>query len=370
MKALKFDLEIPFWCSFGDFSSLNIKLSYPFPPLTAIYGLIQNALGNYALHCFEDKECYKIIKEQNIQNFNHLKFSIIIRDYGEKIEDYVNIHKGNREYENFEEELKESLEDFFKENSLEIKDFTFLTKFKFFKLLLNTGLYHNLFKLISEYWENSDVNFEIFKEDPEILKGFEKDLKKQLDDFFKNQPNEKDLKKNVTNLKKFSFYASILNTNFQENLFKEIIDYWVNLSNSEKGFDINKNWISTQISRQRLISPYFSVFIISDLEEDSDFSLQNIKKALENPKRPLYIGESDDVVNILNISLVDIEVNTSSNISSVIPGLYANSELVKIPSNIKYDDKKEYLTLCSIPKGYLDCEIDCFTYDGENFVFF
>lgn len=312
MKALKFELEVPFWCSFGEFSSLNIKLSYPFPPLTTLFGLIQNALGKPALHNIKDDNLHKKIMKEYIGDFNKLKFSIIINNSGEKIEDYLNIHKGNRE--------KEKLED---------------------------------------------------------------QLGKYLKKWIKDSPFNKEINKNIKVLKKYSFNYYILNnldnnsefdSVYQEileldsNILTKINDYWDISSKGIKNYEINKIWLKTQINRQRLISPSFSIYILSN-DENSEFSLKNIKDSLENPKRPLYLGENDDVVNILNISLVDIKKNKSSHISSVLPGLYSNTELVNIPSNLKFDIEKDYLTLCSIPKGKLDCEVDCFTYCGENFVF-
>ena len=91
-------------------------------------------------------------------------------------------------------------------------------------------------------------------------------------------------------------------------------------------------------------------------------------KCLKNPKRPLYIGESDDMVDITNIEIVDVDKIISSNISSVLLGVYNNSELVKVPLNLKYaiDNSNK---ICSIPKGKLDEQIECYTYNGENFVF-
>ena len=308
MEALRFDLEIPFWCSFGDYSSLNIKLSYPCPSLTTIFGLIQNAFGFEALHNINDRTLENKLKKQYIEYFNNLKFSIIINNSGELIEDYVNIHKGSRE--------RDKLED---------------------------------------------------------------SLKKKLDNLIKNHPNKEDIKKILKHVKKYSFYNFLLKDdnndyedvynqviNYEESLINEIIEYWEDFSNPKTIYNINKIWLSTQINRQRLIEPNYSIYIVST---DDEFSLSNIKNALENPKRPLYIGESDDVVNILNISLVNIEPTTSSLISSIIPGLYSNSDLIKLPTNLKFNAEKEFYTLCSIPKGELDIAIDCFEYNGERFVF-
>lgn len=310
MKALRFDLKVPFWSSFGDFSSLNIKLSYPCPPLTTLFGLIQNALGKEALYNIDNKRLQNKIKKQYIEDFNNLKFSIIINYSGELIEDYVNIHKGSREKEKIEENLR-----------------------------------------------------------------------KKLKEFIENSPYENILKENISEMKKFSFYEFILNKNnnedykviyedilqYEENLIDEITNYWNDFSSPKDIYNINKIWLSTQINRQRLIEPEYSIYILS--ENDDEFSLENIMSALNNPKRSLYLGESDDVVDILNISLVDINATKSSCISSIIPGLYSNSELIKIPISLKFDTENDYYALCSIPKGEIDTVIDCYEYNGENFVF-
>lgn len=304
MEALKFDLEIPFWCSFSDFSSLNIKLSYPCPPISTIFGLIQNALGKISLHCIDNSKVSKKIKKQYIKDFNNLKFSIIIKSSGELIEDYLNIHKGNR------------------------KD------------------------------------------------AYERDLENKLKQFIKSHPYEKEIKKNIKKISKYSFFTEIIiesNENkildklreYDKSLIEFIKDYW-NSPNIK--FNYNKIWLSTQINKQRLINPLFSIYLIS-ADKNGEFSLKNIKKYLNNPKKPLYIGESDDIVIINNISIVDIKNNVSSNVDSIVPGIYQNSNLIKLPTNIKFDTSRDNFTLCSIPNGDLGSHIECYEYDGENFVF-
>ncbi len=302
MKALKFDLDIPFWCSFGNFSSLNLKLSYPFPPLTTLFGLIQNSLGRPALHEINEKKLNKNLTKKYIEEYNQLKFSIIIQDNGELIEDYTNIHKGNRRNENLESGLKKLLEEKYSKDKKIKDEINNIKKLDFYKFLL----------------------------------------------------------KNTEN-KKFEKSKEIVE-NVNPNIFDYIKEFWNN-----NDYEANKKWLSTQINRQRIINPHYSVYITSD-DKNGEYSLESIKSHLKNPRRPLYIGESDDVVNILNMSIVDIKENTSSNISSVIPGMYSNSELIKIPINLKFDTKS-YLRLCSIPNGELDQEIKCYTCNGENFVF-
>lgn len=306
MEALRFDLEIPFWCAFGDFSSLNIKLSYPCPPVTTIFGLIQNALGKISLHCINDSNIRKKIEKKYVENFNNLNFSIIVKNPGELIEDYLNIHKGNR------------------------KD------------------------------------------------RYENDLEKKLNFLIINHPHKDEIKKYVKKISKYSFYNHLINKsdskfseiehgirNVDENIIIYIENYW---KNPYIKFNHEKIWLSTQINKQRIINPYFTIYIISN-DKTGEFSLNNIKNSLMHPKRPLYLGESDDIVNILNISIVEINETISSNISSIIPGIYENSELINIPTNIKFNKLNEYFTLCSIPKGDLNKSINCYEFDGETFVF-
>lgn len=310
MKALKFDLEIPFWCSFGDFSSLNIKLSYPCPPIPTLFGLIQNALGKESVHNIRDNRIKKELIKEYLDDFNSLKFAIIINDSGELIEDYVNIHKGSREKEKHEEDFKKDLENFIKdhENKREIKSIlNKIKKFSFYDFLKNgidNGGYEGILKELIEY---------------------------------------------------------------DEDLPDVILSHWDKYEKTIDNFNINKIWLSTQINRQRLINPFFSIYLISN--DNDEFSLENIKNALLNPKRPLYIGESDDLVNILNISIIEIETNESSLISSVIPGVYQNCDLVKLPTNLKFNKEEEFFTLCSIPKGELNENVGCYEYCGVNFVF-
>lgn len=306
MQALKFDLEIPFWCAFGDFSSLNIKLCYPCPPATSLFGLIQNALGKFSLHCIDNSKVLKMMEKEYVNDFNNLNFSIIIKNSGELIEDYLNIHKGNR------------------------KD------------------------------------------------GYENDLKSELKSLIKNHPFEKELNKHLNKISKYSFFINLENNDekesndigneilgYDEDIIKFIKDYW---NNPTISYNYNKSWLSTQINKQRLINPYFSVYVVSK-DISGEFCLENLKSALISPKRPLYLGESDDIVNILNISIVEIKESHSSNISSVLPGIYQNSDLIKIPTNIKFDKSKESFTLCSIPHGDIGKSIECFECEGETFVF-
>lgn len=320
MIALRFQIEIPYWCSFGDFSSLNIRLTYPFPPVTTLFGLIQNALAKPAIHCISDKKLKNKFEKEVLSSFSNLKFSILINESGEKIEDFTNIHKGNRkEIEDIEENLKSilkiSIESLDHENEKELLS------------QLNT------LKRYGKY-----LNYTSGNKDNKEYRQFKESL-----DIFKMN-------------------------NFLE-IKNEIDKFWAENSKGKNGFNLNKQWISTQIYRQKLVNPSFTIYLISN-EKEGEYSIENIYKYLNNPKRSLYIGESDDVVIINNIDIINIEKTFSSHISSIIPGIYSNSELVKVPINLKFNKDNDIYKVCSIPNNNdLNHEIECYTYEGENFVF-
>lgn len=309
MKALRFDLNIPFWCSFGDFTSLNIKLSYPVPPLSTLFGMILNAMGKPAIHSIHDKDYRKQFELELVNSFNDLQFSILLRNQGELIEDFTNIHKGSRFKKSpYENELKDILKEY--EEKFE-SNFNLLSKHDFYLYNINNEIDNNKFNETLKFIEENNLSF----------------------------------------------------------ILDMINEFWKDKTEGMLGHNLNKYWMSTQINRQKIINPYFTIYLLSN--NDSEFSIDNIYNMLNYPQRPLYLGESDDVVDILNINIVDITESRSSEISSIIPGIFSNSELFKLPIDLKYnlDESINHYLVCSLPKGNIDEEIDCFTFNGENFVF-
>lgn len=325
MEALRFKLEVPFWCSFSDFGSLNIKLTYPFPPPTALFGLIQNAMKLPSLHTLpkedaKQKNDAKIVEKKYIHIFNSLRFGITINNFGEKIEDFSNIHKGNRERESVESELETVLKGFVRDLPISKED---KKDIKINKLKLNRFNKYYQYNVCSD---NDKLDFD----------------------------------KAINNIRKHSC----------EEIFNIIGNFWEENFKGTKGFNLNKTWLSTQIHRQKIINPIFTIYLYSNID-DGEWSIKNIYNNLKNPKRSLYIGESDDVVNILNLEIVELNQTNNSKIHSVIPGIYENSELVKVPTKLKYDvsHPNEHYKICSIPKGDINESLESYSYNGENIVF-
>jgi|GEM_PF-2700981 CRISPR-associated Cas5-like protein len=320
MEILRADLEVPFWCSFSEYGTVNIRPTYPFPPLTTIFGLIQNALEKPALHNL-DKDERKGIARQYLNDYSKLDFGIVIREDGEKIDDYLNVHKGSRVLER-----------------------------KFENDILTNKLKNEIKKL-------------------DIPKERKKDVEKLINplkrkNFVEKLGGSRDEKVNeVLNL--------VEELRIQE-LVDLVKDFWKENNQGHNAYEINKKWISSQINRQRLIMPKYTIYIRS-IDKNGEYSLENIFNHLKNPKRPLYLGENDDIVDVANIEIIETsdDVTKSSKINSIIPGIYTNCQLVKIPVELKNDitKNKEHTLICSVPEGELDCEISCFEVEGDNIVF-
>ncbi|ATZ61746.2 MAG: CRISPR-associated protein Cas5 [Methanosarcinales archaeon Met12] len=316
MKLLKIDLNIPFWCSFAEYGTMNIQQTYPFPPPPTIFGMILNALGKPAVHTIDDTNAKQWLIKEYLCDYSKLRFSIVVRDMGEKIDDYLNILKGNRKIEeeeaNLEGEITKKIELF---GNLDMK--------------------------------KQEVN------------KIANELKRQ------NIKND-DLKNIMDTLKQKG--ATVKETN---ELFDFIKQHWRGLPEKVK-YEIRKYWLRSQVNRQRLIRPRYTIYIHS-LDGSGDYSLNNLSFHLRTPKRLLYLGESDGIVDvgIEGDGLVEVEDenDASSQISSVLPGVYQNSQLVKMPVKLRYDSSEKHKLLCSVPYGDIGEEVSCINVCGEYIVF-
>lgn len=309
MEVLKFDINIPFWCSFKEFGTVNSHFTYPFPPPPTIFGLILNALGKPSLHTIDDDYVKQKLEEEYFNAYENIRFSIIVRAEGIKIDDYSNILKRNRGSDNLERHISKRFNDYLNYN---VK----LSNDDLIKKIVNECGKYKVFR--EGKIDESINNFR------ELTLGDKKKIKEFLYDFWGN-----DIAK----------------------------------------YDISKYWQKTQITRQRIIKSSYSVFICS--ENNKDYSLETISEKLRNPQRPLYCGESDDLVEL---SIYDIEhiygANKKPNrIHSVLPGVYSNSNIVNIPIALRNQHAIGQMKVCSIPIKEIEQEVDCFQLGEDNFVF-
>ncbi|HID27703.1 MAG TPA: CRISPR-associated protein Cas5 [Methanosarcinales archaeon] len=120
---------------------------------------------------------------------------------------------------------------------------------------------------------------------------------------------------------------------------------------------------SAPMFREFLINPKYRIYIIA-----GDELLKKIFKRLQDPERPLYLGQSEDMVSIENIEILPIKPAKSNQIHSVVEGIHKNCEIARIPYKFSLDAKSlEELTI-SIPMEYpviLDKEIEGFRFGAE-----
>ena len=317
MEILKFDIKIPFWCSFKEFGTVSSNLTYSFPPPPTLFGMILNSMGKLALHCIDNKKVRKKLEKEYIRAFENLEFAITVREMGEKIDDYSNILKRSRENE-------------FKEKDLN--------------------------KRIDEYLE----------------KLFNKEEKKN----FKKQNDKK-----ISKLNKLSSYLNneledslnifdddSLETTKEKNHIKiEIIEI-ISIFWSKNFYQSAKFWQRTQVIRQRITKPKYTIFLISS--NDDEYSIQNIYSCLKNSLRPLYCGESDDIADVKIYPLYKLpSIIVSNQIVSVIPRICSNSQIVNIPVVLRNQKADQPRKICSIPNGQIGEFMECYNIEGENIVF-
>ena len=318
MKILKFDIKIPFWCSFKEFGTVSSNLTYSFPPPPTLFGMILNSMGKLALHCIDNKKIKKGLEGEYIRAFENLEFAIAVRDMGEKIDDYSNILKRSRGNEDWEAELK---------------------------------------KKVDEYLEK------LFNNEQE-KKKFKKENKKEiakldkLNSYLNNKLGDCFTIFDDNNLE---------NTKEKNHIKTEIIDI-ISIFWSKNFYQSAKFWQRTQVIRQRIIKSKYTIFLIST--NDDEYSIQNIYSCLKNPLRPLCCGESDDIADVKIYSAYKLPSATESNqIVSVIPRICSNSQIVNIPVALRNQKIDPPRKICSIPNGQIDEFIECYNIEGENIVF-
>lgn len=143
-----------------------------------------------------------------------------------------------------------------------------------------------------------------------------------------------------------------------------------------------KPMAKTQVIRQRIIKPSYRVYLkIKKIKVELDGNKKDlgtwIKKSLQNPKRPLYLGQSDDMIVIEQISdLKDIgEVDRKfvNEIDSIIPMAIEKHEIILLPISFEYKESKYQKKHGTFTHKYggikLEENIEVFIIEGEHVVF-
>lgn len=108
-----------------------------------------------------------------------------------------------------------------------------------------------------------------------------------------------------------------------------------------------RSFPSAPIHREFLIRPSYVLYLISERQE-----VEKIHRALEDPARYLYLGNSENLVDISVSNPVRVEKQRSKRVDTIVEGVYPNSLVEKLPYEFHKRGRRfqlEYKTV-SIPK--------------------
>ena len=84
----------------------------------------------------------------------------------------------------------------------------------------------------------------------------------------------------------------------------------------------------TILIRQKLLKAHYTVYLKAD-----DMLLIEALEALRTPHWPLYLGESDDLVDVISPRIVETQLSEVTSVHSIIPGFVEGCQLVNMPNH-------------------------------------
>lgn len=132
--------------------------------------------------------------------------------------------------------------------------------------------------------------------------------------------------------------------------------------------DYNKftrTFSSSPMFKEFLVFPSYDIFLGGEEEK-----IRKIIEALKNPVRPLYIGGSDDLVDIKVDEPLQIELVKSNEIRGIVGGVQEDAVVEKLPYKFHKRGKKFTLDykVVSIPKNgviHLEESVEAYRFKEE-----
>lgn len=128
---------------------------------------------------------------------------------------------------------------------------------------------------------------------------------------------------------------------------------------------VRRTFPSSPMRREFLLRPSYNVFLASE----SDKLMEQLFRSLDRPARPLYIGQSDDFVDISRLEMFRPNQTVNSLVSSIVEGVHPGCEVIRLP--YKYGLGKApsvlYKTF-SIPAAWpyqLQFQVPCLDFESE-----
>lgn len=128
---------------------------------------------------------------------------------------------------------------------------------------------------------------------------------------------------------------------------------------------------SSPVHREFLVRPSYWIYLVGE-----ENKIKGIYKALNNPKRPLYLGASDDLVDLEVFEPIKVEKTQSNEVHTILDGVYEGCLIENLPYRfVPVKDKKGNLKevhleykLVSIPNAFphvIENHIEVWDFEGE-----
>lgn len=113
----------------------------------------------------------------------------------------------------------------------------------------------------------------------------------------------------------------------------------------------NTNYPSSPMFKEYLVNPHYEFFVAGE-----DHIIQQIHAALLAPRRPLYLGQSDDLVVHSTSEMLEVEEREVSEFDSAVEGIHDGCMVEKLPyafreSNGRYSVDYKLISIPPAGKG-------------------
>ena len=110
-----------------------------------------------------------------------------------------------------------------------------------------------------------------------------------------------------------------------------------------------RSFPSAPMHREFLVKPRYRIYLASE-----NSVIEEIAAALTDPQRPLYLGQSDDMLDYTEPHVVEVEETESAELDSIAENVHQDCDVLRLPFRFvrkgKDDWDLEYL-LVSVPKN-------------------
>jgi len=132
------------------------------------------------------------------------------------------------------------------------------------------------------------------------------------------------------------------------------------------GNSYNRGFSSSPIFREFLITPTYRIYLAGEKDK-----IDCVYSALQQPQRPLYLGSSDDLIDLEVSKPTEINEVKTKQVTGIIGGIHEKCRVENVPYKfiqINNDFSIEYKTISIPPTSTITLkeETDCWAFGSGN----